>query len=522
MLILSNEYIEIVEEKEKLYLKTLQLNFPLKELDRFLRQFPRIRLTNFSVLKQALKEGSEKAEIGIWLPYIELEISKDKMTASILMNETPEQLRNSKDKILVTLEEFLKENNIIHGIQNIDLTKVVPGKSYIVAEGTPPQKGEDAKITYLEIPDRKPVIREDGKADYFELNFIYEIKEGDWMGEKIPPQPGIDGKNIYGEVVPAPSGDDKSLQYDAKAAIEKHENGKIVLYATKTGIVKRQQGILTVSDHLVIDGDVGIATGNITFDGSVTVRGTVCSGFSVHATGDIAIESSEGITGAASIKSGSGDIYIKGGVFGLGETEVEAGGTIFIKHINDAKMSAKKEIIIGFYSLGSFLEATSILLDERKGKIIGGKVVAKNSIVTASAGNRLERCTELVIECLSKQEMNNRIQEKAAKLKIEKEEVIHLTSKLNKIYPQKTNLNNLQLKNLSILENTLEKKQANCRKLDAEIKQLIEESRNIGKEQIVVSKEAFPGTTIQIGLKSSILNKQTLGTFLLESGELNV
>lgn len=38
--------------------------------------------------------------------------------------------------------------------------------------------------------------------------------------------------------------------------------------------------------------------------------------------------------------------------------------------------------------------------------------------------------------------------------------------------------------------------------------------KNVGKEEIVVKKEAYPGTYIQIGSKSSLLNKTTQGTFL--------
>ena len=39
-------------------------------------------------------------------------------------------------------------------------------------------------ITYIEIPERRPVIREDGSADYYEMNFVTPVNEGDWLGEK--------------------------------------------------------------------------------------------------------------------------------------------------------------------------------------------------------------------------------------------------------------------------------------------------------------------------------------------------
>ncbi|QCR32802.1 DUF342 domain-containing protein [Lysinibacillus sp. SGAir0095] len=523
MFIFANEFVEIIEENKKVFLKTMQPNFQLKEFDQLLRKYPRIRLTNFALLKNALgSESAQPVEIGQWLPVIELEISRDKMSANISLNETNEEVKNNQDTIKQNLNELLIRHQIIHGIKDIDLHKLITGKSYCIAEGTQPTKGEDAKITYLEIPERKPVIHEDGKANYFEMNFIFEIKEGDWLGEKIPPQPGIEGKNILGESVPAPFGNDEPLHYDPQAAYEVAENNKIVLYAAKNGAVENHQGLLTVNNHLNIDGDVGIATGNIEFDGSVSIRGTVNSGFSVYATGDISIESPEGVTGAKLIKSENGDIYIKGGIFGLGETEVKAGGSIFVRHVNDANLFAQNEIVIGFYSLGSYLVANTILLDANKGKIIGGKAVAKNTIVTAISGNRLERRTELVIESLSKQEAHDIIQEKAALLKSSREEALQLTVKVNEVNKHKSNLNRMQLQSLRILEEDLQKKKSYCEQIDKEIQQLIIDLKQIGKEEIMITKEANPGTSIQIGNKSSLLNKSTKGKFLIEFGELNV
>ena len=521
-MIIYNEFLVIIEENGKVYLRATRKGFPLKKLDEILRVNPRIRLTNFSLLKSALDMIDNQFEIGIWLPSIEIDVSKDKMSASVIVNETLESIREKKDELIAQIKNTLSENNIVHGITDIDLNKLVPGKACLIAQGTPPIPGEDAVVTYLEIPDKKPVIQEDGKANYFDLNFIFEIKEGDWLGEKIPPKAGIDGMNVYGEIVPAPFGKDTQLKYDHHSAKEVEENGKIVLYATSSGVLAKRQGLLSVHRHLSIDGDVGLETGNIKFDGSVTISGTVMNSFSVVATGDISIEGNKGVTGAKRIQSLEGDIFIKGGIFGVGETEVEAGGSIFVKHVNDAKLFAKKDIVIGFYSLGSYLVGNSVLLDERKGKIIGGKAVAKNTIVTAIAGNHLERRTELIIESLSKQKAYEQIQEKAALLKAAREEILQLTMKINRIEEYKEKLNGQQSVVLNQIKQQVEKKKEYVKQLDDEIKELMKNLKYVGKEEIVIRKEAFPGTYIQIGTKSSLLNKLTQGTFLLENGELNV
>ena len=58
--------------------------------------------------------------------------------------------------------------------------------------------------------------------------------------------------------------------------------------------------------------------------------------------------------------------------------------------------------------------------------------------------------------------------------------------------------------------------------MDMEIKTLMNQFHKQAKEQIVVRKEAFPGTLIQIGRKSTLLSKQTNGVFRIKNGEINV
>lgn len=523
MIVFINEFFEITEENGKVYLKTIKSGFPLKDFDGILRSFPRIKLTNFAVLKNVLSKTSEMpTEIGEWLPNVSIDISRDKMSVSLYIYETLDFIRMNQQDLDTQVKKVLAENHINYGILPLKMDSVVPGKAILIAQGTPSVKGDDAKITYLQIPERKPVIREDGKADYFDMNFIFEISEGSWLGEKIPAQPGKEGTNVYGESIPSQPGRDAQLKYDRKSAYEVEEDGKVVIRSRIGGVLEKIQGQISVNHHLPISGDVGIETGNLEFDGSISVRGTVQHGFSIIAKGDISIEGPEGVSGAKLIKSIDGDIYIRGGIFGLGETRVEAGGSIFVKHVNEANLIAGGDIQIGFYSLGSNLKAHSILVDERKGKIIGGTAAAKSEIVTAISGNRLERRTELIINSINKQEAYGNIQDKAAHLKSLQEEIVSLDEQVSRLTPLVDRLNKQQIAAFEQAKQNLNKSREEATELDHDIKQLMNDLRNAGKEEIIVKKEAYPGTYIQIGKKSSILTKTTNGKFILEFGELNV
>lgn len=523
MIIFKNEFFEISEQNEKVFIKMMKKGFPIKDFDNIIRQFPRMKISNFALLKNVLlKDSSDLIEIGYLLPSIEIQISKDKMSANIFVFDQFELAENNRENFRMKVKELLNQHKISYGIKEIDFNQIIIGKPYLIAEGTPPEKGKDAQIKYLEIPERKPVIREDGRADYFDMNFIFEIKKDDWLGEKIPPTEGTDGKNIFGEPIPAKPGRDLPIKYDRKSAYEVEEDGKIVIRAKETGVVEQRQGLLTVNRHLPINGNIGVETGNIKFDGSVSIKGTVQPGFTVVAGGDISIEGVEGVTDAKLIKSIDGDVYIRGGIFGLGRTKVEAGGNIFVKHVNEANLVAKKDIVIGLYAMGSNLRAHSIYLDERKGKIIGGTAIAKDTIVTAISGNRLERRTELIIDTLNKQEGYALVQEKAAELKELQEEIINMTAKIDQLSKVKDRLNSEQLEMFNKTKEMLDTKMNEAEKMDFEIKELLNDLKDTGKQEIVVMKEAHPGTFLQIGKKSTLLSKLTKGRFKLEFGEFNV
>ncbi|MFJ8460927.1 DUF342 domain-containing protein [Lysinibacillus xylanilyticus] len=523
MILVRNDNFELSEENGKVFILTYSAGFPLKEFDSVLRSHPRLKLSNFSILKNVLATANTCAvEIGRWLPNVEAEIARDKMSASIFINETHDFILKNKENLTQQILETLENEGIVHGILDFDISKVEPGKAFLIAQGTHPVTGTDAQITYLPKPERKPVISEDGKADYYDMNFISEISEGSWLGEKIPATLGKPGQNVLGEIIAAVPGRDFPIRYDQKSAYEVEEDGKVVIRSKIAGVLDDVKGMIGVNRHLPIHGDVGVETGNLEFNGSLSIKGTVISGYTVIATGDISIEGAEGVSGAKLIKSIEGDVYIRGGIFGLGSTLVEAGGNIFVKHVNEANLVAADSIHIGSYALGSQLSAHSIYVDERKGKIIGGRAVAKNTIVTAISGNRLERRTELIIESVNKQESYSVIQGKATHLKQLQFEISEHEAKIKSLLPFLNQMSKEQIASFEETKQGLAKLKAEAATNDREIKLAMDEMRHAGKEEIIVKKEAHPGTYIQIGKKSSFLSKMTNGKFLIEFGELNV
>ena len=517
-MLVENDFFDLLEVNNTIMMNTKKAGFPLKSFDALASDIPRLKLNSFKELMKALQtEGVH--EIGTYAAPCELYISPSKMKVELYIHATNEEFLADKDSFLNQAQELLDQKEIVYDRESLLGLTYLPSNPLIIAVGREPVKGESAHVRYIDMPDRKPSLREDGSVDHYELNFVTSIEKDEWLGEKSAAQEGIPGENVFGEPIAAKKGDDIKLIYDRKSVGEFEEDGKIVLRALHGGALEELNGAVSVGKQLIIPDDVGTKTGSITFDGSVRVRGTVLAGFSVNATGDISIEGKDGVTNAKEIYSEEGDVYIKGGVFGGGETVIKAKNNVFVKHANNCRIYGEK-INIGLYSLGSELYADYICIDKHKGKMIGGLAEAMFSIECATVGNSHERLTALIVKGVNKESELEEIQQLAEKLKAEHAELKKIELTCNKMAGVKASLPEGQFE---LLEKTLHAKQQQIMSLDQTIKNKLRLVQVSSPPKIEITREAHPGVRIEIGKRKTMLNRVTKGIFELTSeGVLNV
>lgn len=519
-MLVENEYFELEVEEEQVVMRTKKNGFPLKSFDTITRENPRFKISSFATLRKALSESDSVHIVGSWLPEIELLISQDRMKAQLVINAPIDEFIDKKENFIKQAEVLMDEAGVVHGRRPFWDDSYQPGEPLDAAIGTAPQKGADAQIRYIEMPEKRPIIREDGSADYYEMNFVTPIQSGQWLGEKTPPQEGIDGVDVLGHAIPAVRGHDDKLVYDHKSVNEVQEGEKIVLRAAHSGALEYINGVVGVGKQLVIDGDVGPETGSISFDGTVIIRGTVIPGFSVTATGDISIEGNEGVTNAKEVLSSEGDIYIKGGVFGGGETVIEAQGDIYIKHANNCKLFGKK-VHIGLYLMGTDVVADCVYVDKNKGKIIGGYIEALHLIECAIAGNSHERLTTLHAKGTDKENIYREVQSMAKELK-ERRDLVQQLEQHAAQFEKMGEHTQVQREAYAKLKDTLEQTRNSILEMDREIQLGMMKIKQAIPPKIEVSKEAFPGVVIRIGNKTSTLHTSTKGVFEVVDEVLNV
>jgi uncharacterized protein (DUF342 family) len=519
----KNDYLYLQFEQDKVFVEVYKLGFQLKDFDQVLKEVPRAGLTQFANLKKALQTiHNESIEIGIIKPRVELVLTKDLLEVKAKLNVSKAELEEFQAEIISEIMEFINNNHITEGVLYDAISwGLLPEAEVIIAQGIAPVHGEDAIVTYYTLTERKPVIKQDGTTDYYEMNFLDEVKQGEWLGEKILANAGTPGITVTGEQILANPGKDKPLYYDRETIAAVDKGDKIVLNARINGAFAKVDGHIMVQEVMIIEGDVGSKTGNIDYDGSVIIKGTVNDGFSVHATKDISVLSSMGLGSIDSIISRTGDIYIKGGIFGKEKAFIQAANNVYVKHANECTIQAGGDIHIGLYAIGCKISGNNIFLDVNRGRIIGGKIQAKAQVVTAFIGNEAERSTSINIEGFDRDSLKKELDElvdKHLKLMIImdklKRELDEYEESFEKIVEERTAATDLQ-------SATMRSKYEQIRRLiftiDERKKALMTFLKTKGEGEVTIMRKAFPKTSLLIKDLQKDIEKSTTGVFFVKN-----
>ncbi len=311
--------------------------------------------------------------------FFDICISNDQLMAFI---EKTGEIPSSKEEISVSnVLDFLRVKGITHGIvpdTTIEkwLENAKPNEPLQVAQGSPATMGRDGKVTYhfenMTIDAGK--IKEDGSIDFKERSNIPHVAEGDLLAEKIPPVEGVEGITVGG--IPITVTDTIDPGFSVKSNAYFSEDGLSIFSSIDGQPHVDPLGEISVSPEMVIDGDVGYETGNITFDGNVVVRGSIQGGFSVKCINLVV----EGIEEAE--VDITGDLTAEAGIT---ESKITAVGHVQAKFINKSFVSTFGDIVVQKEILDS-----EILLggtcNNATGHIIASSIVARNGVEAGKVG----------------------------------------------------------------------------------------------------------------------------------------
>ncbi len=314
-----------------------------------------------------------------------LELTTNPMRATLLVKSALGNtgITLTKDHIISKLQSA----KVVAGQDWAAIEKMITEKIYdkpvVVAAGIIMKPAIDAVIEEkLKIDaDVKPVLGEDGKADYKNVDNIHQVKKGDVLSVKIPGQAGIQGQDIFGNIQPTTL--PKDLVFKLGANTEITPDGLQVI-ASVSGYVFHQGGAINVGVTYVLQGDVDFNTGNLHYLGDIQILGSVTTGFTVEAQGSITIE---GNVDGADVISHGGDITINSSVFGHGKGKIIAKKDIHLIGGQDIHIECESGTLFVEKSLLTCtVLAKSVRADKPGCSVVGGSIRAYDSVLIAHIG----------------------------------------------------------------------------------------------------------------------------------------
>lgn len=460
-------------------------------------------------------------------PIMSVDRSEDNMQAFITISQPGEAGADVTEEEIKTI---LKRQGIVEkAYLEKEISDLIDNPIYaetiLVAQGLEPINGEDGSIKYNYKKNRESRFKESlsGQIDFKEVIFTQNVRKGDVLAEKISPTKGEDGFNLDGKILLPKRGEEASFLLGTN--VELSEDGNQLLAACD-GYISFEEKLINVHNIFIIDGDVGIKTGNIYNNGSVLIKGGIADGYQVIVKGNLEIM---GSIGKVRIES-DGDVVLHSGVNGNHESVIKAKGNIWAKFIENCRVESGKSVYVSDGILHSNLIAEeNVICQGKRAKITGGSIMAYQEVSSLYLGTIASG--EMVIEVGFKPRDLIRFN----KLKLWLESLDSEVDGLNKnIQTFEKNKKGFPLKQSSYEDMTFSKEEVSIESLKRDFKliskerelvhsDLLKAEESLNKDQVKgrvsVEKIIYPKVVLKInGLVYESPNEMERVSFIADDG----
>jgi uncharacterized protein len=477
------------------YPEEIENRMRLLQIPRVSNREIRRRIQDADGVSQKLVEWPEGERLA---SRVTVEIAGDAMSAAVVV-DAPR--KGALPPRVEDLEEELSRSGVLFGTDRRALRRLLDEQAYgvsrIVARGRVPVFGSSRSIRYHFNTNRgRPWLEmEFERINLKELNFIANCKAGDLLAELLPPVEPVDGMTVTGTVIPAER-DETSVQLKAGKNTSLNDD-RTRLVATVDGNVKQMKDEVMVEPLIVVSA-VNYETGNIRFDGSVVIEGSVADGFVVEAGGDI--EVGKGV-GRATLKAG-GTILLKTGINGNDESFVECGGNLLARYIESSTVTCRGNVLVEEAIMHSRITVWNhCVLSGRRAEFIGGELLAGGSLWCRKLGNFNEAATRIALGVSPNRMLSYRSAQQ--NLETSRRELDRTEEQLDQC--EKALRDGHQGEKILLARDQL---RSVAERLSLEIVALQKETRSLRdqleasrKSILVAEDEIFPGVTVVFGMR---------------------
>jgi len=450
---------------------------------------------------------------------VTVRVSPARMSA--LVSITP-SLGTGRPLAWEQVEAAVSEAEVTQGV-NVELLhqaheRSVAGtaiRNLIFCRGQRPTGSTDSEVEMLvELATGDEVtFRGDGSADFRNQDRITPVTAGAPLARLHKPAvERQDGWNVSGETLQAEHSESVEIDAGANVSVTEEDGGTRLLVADIDGELLFAANRFEVRAGHTVDGDVDMSTGNVKFPGTVTITGSVRSGFYVMATGDIQV----GELVEAALLSADGDIVINQGVKGAGKAVLrtkKSVGMLFGEHVTI--------LAVGNVQVKNSLIHCNVKTNGKvrmvgdKCAILGGEIRSRNGLDTRQLGS--ERGVRTVVSFGQDFLIADQIEREEKEMEKIKKEIarIDFAMKDKEREHRKADLDALHTKKLMMLK-MLEKR-------GLRVFTLRERFEEHQESEVVVTDTLYPGVVIEShGRSMEITNEKrnVVITFNPESGRI--
>ncbi len=262
------------------------------------------------------------------------------------------------------------------------------------AHGNDPEDGIDAQFEALvqEVEYGTPKESKSGKIDLREVMKFSLIEANTPLMKRTPAKQGKNGRNVKGQVITAVDGDDNPFDEDLLGAVVSNSDPNLLVSTCKGHPVILPYGVKV--DNAIVVNNVDMSTGNLTYDGSVLVKGEVKPGMKIKVTGDIIVK---GVVTKATLIA-KNNITVECGIIGSDPNKdgdksppaiLRAGGDICAQYVTQTEINAGRDVIVREYISHCTTEAKEhVYVGQKggKGKVFGGTCHAHEGVYANEVG----------------------------------------------------------------------------------------------------------------------------------------
>jgi len=434
----------------------------------------------------------------------------------------------TSDKVHSAIEQA----GVVFGLDNEAIERAIEtgqADNVLIASGRQPVHGEDGRVE-SQIPimkERRPQLDEHGLADYRNLGDVLVVHIGEALVRRIPATAGEPGETVLGQEIPATPGKEVVFTPNLSGVAPAEDDPDVLIAAISGQPVLVTNGVIVEPTYSAEQ--VNLGTGNIVFDGTVSVRGDVHAGMSIRATGDIHIAGTVEATSGESTLEAGGDIVVKGGVIGRADagegkrevSHIHCKGSFTARFIQNTWVFAEDSIYVEDTAMQSDLFAANQIIvgnenSSGKGQIIGGSVRATLLVKAKVIGSQAMKNT--VVEVGFHPLMHERLRSLAA----EQDEWDKKMAEMEKVLAfAKQNPGKISPESFQRAENTYLDARTHATTVREEFEVLNKQLQLSEDGQVIVEKKLYEGVEVLVsGMRHKIVAERGPGVFHMREGEL--